>query len=110
MTKVKKSCDNCIYCDKENHKCTNIDYLTKRDYSNKPYCKWYSDHEPTRYEKIKSMSIHEIADFLDKISNRDREDSISLGCYDCIYFGTHHQPEKCVGCKWENGILGWLNS
>lgn len=64
----------------------------------------------TNYQKIKNMSDVELADFLDKISNQNREDWNPIGCFHCMYYGTHHSPKECVGCEWEYGILCWLKS
>lgn len=63
----------------------------------------------TNYEKIKSMTIDEMADWLDKILNQDRDDWNEPGCYHCAYYGTHHQPKDCGDCEYKEGLKGWLN-
>lgn len=72
-------------------------------------------------DKIRSMNNEELAEWLDKISNQDREDWCGIGCCSCIYYGTHHANKEYIGtkheylyqckdCEFENGILGWLQS
>lgn len=62
----------------------------------------------TNADKIRAMTDEELAEWIDKHHNQDREDWDSLGCYHCIYYKTHHQPKDCGVCEWKDGILGWL--
>lgn len=62
----------------------------------------------TNGDKIRNMNDLELANWLDKISNQNREDYIGIGCYNCTSYGTHHMEESCKDCDWENGILGYL--
>lgn len=64
----------------------------------------------TNSEKIRSMNDKELAAWLEKISNRETEEFEGLGCYDCVYYGTHHYPSDCGHCEWKFGILEWLKS
>jgi hypothetical protein len=64
----------------------------------------------TNAEKIRNMSDEELAEWLDKISNQDRKDWDSVGCFHCINHGTHHYPKDCGDCEWKFGILHWLKS
>lgn len=68
--------------------------------------------------RILSMTYEELAEFIDRCTNQDREDWLPIGCSNCTYGGTHHADikskdngqYKCEGCDFENGILGWINS
>ncbi|NFQ85135.1 hypothetical protein FDG04_07395 [Clostridium sporogenes] len=62
----------------------------------------------TNAERIRAMTDEELAEWIDKQVNGDREDWESLGCYRCMYYRTHHQPEECEKCEWKDGILEWL--
>jgi hypothetical protein len=62
----------------------------------------------TNYEKIKSMSLEEMAEWIDRQYDQEREDWFSLGCYNCINYGTHHCPKDCGECEWLGGIKQWL--
>lgn len=64
----------------------------------------------TNGDWIRSMSDSELADFLENALDQESEEWTAMGCYNCAYYGTHHQPEECVDCEWENGIFGWLKS
>lgn len=66
----------------------------------------------TNAEKIKAMSNEELADFLKRIQDSEREDWTPIGCYNCAYYKTHHQPQDCFKekCEFRYGVLGWLNS
>ena len=69
----------------------------------------------TNADKIRSMSDEELAEWLDKMFNEDREDWKSIGCYNCIYKNTHHSIKgsnqyMCKDCCYENGLLAWLQS
>lgn len=63
----------------------------------------------TNYEKIKSMTVEEMAEWLDKMLNQEREDWDAPGCYDCINYGTHHFPKDCGDCEYLGGLKQWLN-
>lgn len=66
----------------------------------------------TNADKIRTMDNKELADFLDRIQNSEREDWTPIGCYHCCYYGTHHQPKDCFKekCEFVHGILGWLEN
>ena len=40
----------------------------------------------TNADKIRAMTDEELAEFLDKQNNQDREDWDSVGCYHCVYY------------------------
>lgn len=61
------------------------------------------------FEKIKAMSVDEMAEWLDLSNNQDRDDWSSIGCFHCINHGTHHHNEReCGDCEWWGGIKAWL--
>ena len=62
----------------------------------------------TNGDKIRNMTDEELAEWIDKQNNEDREDWDSLGCYRCVLYKTHHYPNDCIDCEWVCGILGWL--
>ena len=64
----------------------------------------------TNADKIRLMSDDELAEWIDKQLNQDREDWSSnvIGCYHCINYGTHHYPNDCGECEWLGGIKQWL--
>lgn len=63
----------------------------------------------TNGDKIRNMNDKQLAEFFDILLDQDREDWTPIGCYDCAYYGTHHQEDgDCNNCEWENGIEGWL--
>ena len=75
----------------------------------------------TNADKIRNMNDEELSEWLDKQHNENREDYNSIGCYDCIYYKTHHADKsnigtkyehlyQCKNCEFENGILQWLKS
>ena len=75
----------------------------------------------TNGDKIRSMTDEELAEWLDKQHNQEREDWNSVGCYHCINYGTHHADKsnigteyeylyECKNCQFENGILNWVKS
>lgn len=75
------------------------------------FWKFYrKDDNTTRADWIRGLTDGELANFLDRCVNSERDDWSPLGCYNCCYNGTHHQPSECVSCEWKNGILGWLES
>lgn len=62
-------------------------------------------------DKIRSMNNEELAEFLDKICNQDRDDWSPIGCgYSCSTYGTHHYPDDCEDCEFKDGILAWLEN
>jgi len=62
------------------------------------------------FDHIKSMTVDELADLLDKALDQEREDWSPLGCYSCVNYGTHHHNEsECGNCVWFGGINKWLN-
>ena len=72
----------------------------------------------TNYQKIKMMSVEEMADFLESMVDENRTHDV--GCYGCINYGTHHSdPEnketglyECDGCDCEgvgHDLVKWLN-
>lgn len=62
----------------------------------------------TNFEYIKSLSIGELAEWLDKMFNQEREDWESIGCYYCINYRTHHYNEKECNCEYFGGLKQWL--
>lgn len=60
----------------------------------------------TNFEKIKAMNLAELAEFLDKASNQERDDWSSIGCCGCVHLYNH--PKDCGECEWVNGIEAWL--
>ena len=62
----------------------------------------------TNFERIKSFTVDEMTEWLDKMLNQDREDWESIGCYNCIYYGTHHYPSDCGDCEFLGGLKQWL--
>ena len=62
----------------------------------------------TNADKIRAMTDEELAEWIDKWTNEDREDWDYLGCYKCIYYKTHHYPNDCGDCEWKYGVLNWL--
>lgn len=72
----------------------------------------------TKFDRIKSMSIEEMATFLQCLV----DDTLTheVACYGCINYGTHHSdPEnkgtnlyECEGCECEGiglYLVAWLN-
>ncbi len=69
----------------------------------------------TNADRIRNMTDEELAEFLDKSLNLDREDCDPIGCYGCAYYGTHHQDKdggfyECGDCEFEGGLLQWLQA
>lgn len=70
----------------------------------------------TKYEKtsmtngdwIRSLSDEDLAKFFNTILNQEDDEWNPIGCFNCIYYGTHHQPEECHDCEFKEDILGWL--
>lgn len=65
------------------------------------------------YEKIKAMSIEELASFLDSLQDDERDDHISIGCNRCCNYNTHHYPDDCKErdgsvCVDMGGAIAWL--
>lgn len=71
----------------------------------------------TNFEKIKNMTIEEMAKFLESMLNG--ENNHNVACYDCINYGTHHSDPKnkknglyeCEGCDSEGiglDLVKWL--
>ena len=60
------------------------------------------------YDKIRKMTLKEMADWLDKISNEDRDDWDPIGCSGCCYYNTHHMPKECGKCEFEGGMEKYL--
>lgn len=70
----------------------------------------------TNYERIKAMSVEEMAEFLQKTFDENKE---NFGCYGCMHYETHHYPDDCKTrengkpCYWlsiEGNIKKWLKS
>lgn len=64
----------------------------------------------TNYERIKNMTLEEMAEFLQKNFDENNE---YFGCYSCSNYGTHHFPKDCEPCYWvsiEGSIEKWLQS
>ena len=72
----------------------------------------------TNGDKIRSMTDEELAEWLDRISNQEREDWKPIGCCSCINHNTHHSDKSnigtglygCNGCEFKNGLIHWLKS
>lgn len=73
----------------------------------------------TNSDKIRAMSNEELAKFIK--SCVDDSNSHEIGCYECIYYGTHHSDlankgtylYECDGCEGEGiglDVLAWLNA
>ena len=73
----------------------------------------------TNYERIKNMSVDEMAEFLKSMV--DENETHEVACYGCINYGTHHSNPKnngtnlyeCDGCSCEgigHDIVKWLES
>ena len=75
----------------------------------------------TNGDKIRTMTDIELAEFIDKILNQDREDWKPIGCYNCNAYGSHHADKnnigteyeylyECKNCEFENGVIKWLEN
>ena len=73
----------------------------------------------TNFDRIKSMSVGEMAEFIQTMVDDNKVHDV--GCWCCINYGTHHSdPEnkgtylyECDGCENEGiglDIVAWLNS
>ena len=73
----------------------------------------------TNYERIKNMSVEEMAKFLKSMV--DDNETHEVACYGCINYGTHHSDPQnkgtnlyeCEGCYCEcigHDLVKWLNS
>lgn len=51
----------------------------------------------TNHEKIKNMSVEEMAEHFQKLFDPYKE---RFGCLSCIDYGTHHHPDDCGDCYW----------
>jgi len=72
----------------------------------------------TNYEKIKSMTVDKMADFIEGLQS-DNDASGYIGCPHCSAYGTHHADKSYIGtahehlyeckdCEFENGLVQWL--
>ena len=72
----------------------------------------------TNFERIKRMSVEEMAAFLKSMV--DENETHEIACYGCINYGTHHsKPEnkgtnlyECEGCTCDgigHDLIKWLN-
>lgn len=62
------------------------------------------------YEKIKAMSIEEMAKYFQTVFDPNKD---NFGCLTCTDYGTHHYPNDCIGseCRWltiGGDIKKWL--
>ncbi|MFA7051244.1 MAG: hypothetical protein WC189_04060 [Bacilli bacterium] len=72
----------------------------------------------TNGDKIRSMTDEQLADWLNKITNQEKEDWEQIGCSFCINnvisnksgVFTKFSLHGCEVCKFENGLIGWLKS
>ena len=73
----------------------------------------------TNFEKIKAMTVEEMADFLKSMV--DDEESHNVACYGCPSYGCHHSDPQykgsnlyeCDGCENEGiglDLVKWLES
>lgn len=64
----------------------------------------------TNFEKIKNMTIEELAEFLRNCISDD--ETHNIGCYQCINYGTHHWRDgECKDCEYFNvglDVKKWL--
>lgn len=51
----------------------------------------------TNYERIKNMTVEEMAEFLKENFDEYEE---TFGCYSCIDYKTHHYPDDCGDCEY----------
>ena len=58
----------------------------------------------TNFDKIKSMSIDELAKLLGDLNDADGNSLNKIGCTNCCYYETHHAPEDCINdrCSFMN--------
>lgn len=72
----------------------------------------------TNYERIKNMSVEEMAEFIKTMV--DDDETHDVACYGCINYGTHHSDIKnkgtclyeCDSCYCEgvgHDLVKWLN-
>lgn len=100
-------CNKCKYDSKESNEfpCVECSHNRVVDY-----------YEPkTNADRIRNFSDEDLAEFLDKSLNNDREDCDPIGCFGCAYYGTHHQDKdsefyECGDCEFEGGLLEWLQA
>lgn len=108
----------------ENVKCKNCNNLR-----NVNWCEWLVNPDPERArdcqyfqqktngDRIRAMNDEELAEFIRKMV--DGSNSHEIGCYECIYYGTHHSDisnkgtplYECEGCSGEGiglDIHKWL--
>lgn len=71
--------------------------------------RYRTDKGMNNFEKIKSMTLDEMAEFL--IVQFDQFEE-HFGCYSCINYGTHHHnPQECGDCEYYTcggNIKQWL--
>jgi hypothetical protein len=66
------------------------------------------------YNKIKEMSIEELAGFMrNRFDSEMGSRSAGIGCSECTNYQTHHYPDDCIDekCIWlnaENDYEKWL--
>lgn len=64
----------------------------------------------TNYEKIKNMTVEEMAEIFKKAFDDNIE---QFGCGSCINYNTHHYPNDCEDCYWlpiGTSVKQWLES
>lgn len=77
----------------------------------------YETRPMTNAQATRLMTDEELADFI--CSMVDGSNTHGVGCYDCIYYGTHHSDPlnkgtglyKCEGCSCEGvglDVMKWL--
>lgn len=49
------------------------------------------------YDRIKNMSIEEMAGYFQKLFDPHKD---RFGCLSCLDYGTHHYLEDCGDCCW----------
>ena len=69
----------------------------------------------SNYEKIKKMTIDEMAKFLERINDAHGKSVNKIACTNCIYYDTLHMPKDCIreGCEYVDigiDIKKWLES
>ena len=65
----------------------------------------------TNGDRIRQMNDEELAGFLTKALDQERDDWNPIGCFHCINYNTHHQNEReCGDCEWFGGLEKWLES
>lgn len=82
-------------------------------------CESYEKKVMTNFERIKAMSVEEMAEFLKSMV--DDNETHEVACYGCVFYGCHHSDPQykgtglyeCEGCSSEGiglDLIKWLES